>query len=410
MIKAQKTIYLDHAATTYLDPAVKKSMDPFWLRQYGNPSSLHKKGIEAKDAIETSRKKIAELMGARPREIIFTAGGTESINLAIFGIARNAKKGSHIVTTKIEHHAVLRSVQALEQEGFKATYLDVDKQGFISIEQLQKSVGPETVLVSVMYANNEIGTIEPIAQIGKLVRFINHQRVKKNLPPIIFHTDACQAAGACDINVGHLGVDLMSVNGSKIYGPKQAGFLYVKNRVSLKPIIYGGGQENGLRSGTENVPGIIGLAKALELAQKGREKENIRLTNLQKYFTAQLFKKIPNIVLNGPVVELKNQYVQGSVARLANNINISIPGVDGEALVLYLDAKGILASTGSACSTGSLEPSHVLLAIGRSKNEVRGSLRFSMGKQTNKKDLDFVIKIIPSLVETLRKVDNPKNN
>src|ERR1051326_2612068 len=272
MIKSlKKSIYLDYAATTPIDSKVLKAMLPFLREKFGNPSSLYKKGMKAKAAIDNARSQIASLIGARPGEIIFSAGGTESINLAIFGVAREhksrTKKFGHIITSKIEHHAVLHSVQALEKEGFEVTYLDVDKQGFIDIAGLEKSIRPNTILVSVMYANNEIGTIEPIAQIGKLIKRINTNREADSHPRILFHTDACQAASSLNLNVNDLGVDLMSLNGSKIYGPKQVGLLYVRSGVKLHPLIFGGEQERGLRSGTENVAGIIGLAEALKISE-----------------------------------------------------------------------------------------------------------------------------------------------
>ena len=400
----RKTIYLDYAATTPLEPRVKKAMAAFENEKYGNPSSLHKKGIEARLAIDESRKTIAGLIGARPQEIIFTAGGTESINLGIFGVACAAKKGSHVITTKIEHHAVLRSVEALEAEGFKVTYLDVDKEGFISVDKLIKSIRPETILVSVMYANNEIGSIEPIAEIGKRLNAINNAREKKKQPAIIFHTDACQAAGVLDLNVDRLGVDLMSINGSKIYGPKQTGFLYVRSGINLKPLVYGGGQERGLRSGTENVAGIFGLAKSLEIAQEESGKEIEKQSSLKDYFITKLFKSIERIELNGP--EIRKGSANLKLNRLPNNINISFIGCEGEALMLYLDAQGICVSTGSACSTSSPDPSHVLAALGKGKAASQGNIRFSLGKETKKSDLDYVLKVLPNLVKTLRKVYN----
>ena len=411
-----------------MDPGVLKAMEPFLDEKFGNPSSLYQKGREAKAAIDDARKKIADTVGARPQEIIFTAGGTESCNLAIFGVAKNhqptKKYRPHIIVSAIEHHAVLKSVQALKGEGYGLTVLDVDRQGLVNIDDIKKALRPETVLISIMYANNEIGTIEPIVEIGKLIKRINTDRERNGLTRIVFHTDACQAAGFLDINVNRLGVDLMSVNGSKIYGPKQTGFLYVRDGVNLKPLIYGGGQERGLRSGTENVAGVVGLAKALELAQRDRKSEIKRISVLQKYFIEKLLK-ILGVALNGPDPchceearalsgrrgnPLNSQVKIASAAlamtsthRLPNNINITIKGVEGEALMLYLDSYGIAVSTGSACSTGSSDSSHVLLAIGRPEKEATGSIRFSLGKSTSKADLDYVLKLLQPVVSEIRK-------
>ncbi len=274
---SKKTIYLDHAATTPLNPRVKKVMEPFWSDYFGNPSALYKKGREATNAIAVARKTIAEILNSRADEIIFTAGGSESINLAILGVARAFrlinKTGGHIIATVIEHHAVLHSLDALKQEGFEVTLLEVDQNGFINLEALKSEIRPDTILISVMYANNEIGTIEPIFEVGKLLKAINEERITKKLPKIFFHTDACQAGGSLELDVQKLNVDLLSANGSKMYGPKQTGFLYVRNGVKLRPIIFGGGQERNLRSGTENVAGVVGLAESLKLAQQGSKKE-----------------------------------------------------------------------------------------------------------------------------------------
>ncbi len=404
---SKKTIYLDYAATTYIDPQVKRAMEPFWSENYGNPSSLYKKGQEAASAVNTARKTIAGILGARPGEIIFTAGGTESINLAIFGVARefelkNKRKG-HIITSAIEHHAVLRSVEALQEEGWRASYIKVNPEGLIKLDELKTAVRPDTILISIMYANNEIGTIEPIAEIGKWLKSLNAQRTAKKLPRIYFHTDACQAAGALDLNVGRLDVDLMTVNGSKIYGPKQTGFLYVKSGVKLRPLIFGGGQENNLRSGTENVPGLVGLAEALGLAQSERPKETKRLMALREYFTNQILKKIPGALLNGP-----KQQGSKSARRLPSNINISISGIEGEALMLYLDSYNVCVSTGSACATTRPDPSPVILAIGHSKDQAQGSVRFTLGKKTTKAELDYVLAVMPGIVKELRRVNRLK--
>jgi cysteine desulfurase len=396
--KPKKIIYFDHAAATPLDNQVKAAMAPYLDQHYGNPSSLHRMGVIAKQAIEDARQTAARLINAGPEEIILTAGGTESVNLAILGLAKGRRK-CHIITSEIEHHAVLNSVKALAKEGHKVTYVGVDKNGFIKLEDLKKAIRPDTGLVSIMYANNEIGAIEPVAEIGKWLKTQNAKRKTQKLLPMVFHTDACQAAGFLDLNVDRLGVDLMSVNGSKIYGPKQAGFLYVRRGINLKPIIYGGGQERGLRSGTENVPGIVGLAKALALVQVERLLENRRLIKLRDYFIAQVFKKIPGATLNGPAISDKE------MNRLPNNINLTIKGVEGEALMLYLDAYGICVSTGSACSTGHTETSHVLLAIGKTQKMAQSSVRISLGRQNTKQEADYAIRTMVKVAKVLRKAN-----
>jgi cysteine desulfurase len=404
--KLKNSIYLDYAATTPVDLKVTKVMQQFWSGTFGNPSSLYGQGREAKKAVDEARKKVANIIGARPKEVIFTAGGTESCNLAIFGVANMARriktnqktnkhKSPHLITSAIEHHCVLNSFKALAGEGYKTSLIGVDVNGFIKIDELKAIVKLETILISVMLANNEIGTIEPIIEIGKWLKQINTNRLQNKLPRILFHTDACQAAGYLDIDVNHLGVDLMSVNGSKIYGPKQTGFLFVRSGVNLKPLIYGGGQERDLRSGTENVPGIVGLAKALELVTKDKKLRNLEIGKLQKYFISKLLK-IPGVSLNGSGSD--------SARRLVNNINVTIKGVEGEALMLYLDSYGIAVSTGSACSTGNSDASHVLLAIRRSEKDAKSSIRFSLGKATTKADLDYVLKVLPDIVVKMRKM------
>ncbi|MEK9159052.1 MAG: cysteine desulfurase family protein, partial [Patescibacteria group bacterium] len=352
-----KNIYLDHAATTPTDPRVLKAMLPFFNEKFGNPSALYQKGREALNAISGARKFVAQVFGCSAGEIIFTAGGTESDNLAILGAARaNRAQGNHIITTKIEHHAVLHACEQLEKEGFKVTYLPVDAEGFVTTEQVLKAITPQTILVSVMFANNEIGTIEPVAEIGNAL--------KKNHPHIIFHTDACQAAGALDLNVNRLHVDLLTLNGSKIYGPKGVGVLFKKRGVKIQPLIFGGEQEFALRPGTENTAGIIGLVTALELAQKNKDKENKRLIGLRNYLWAKLQKAVPKIKLNGPELDVIASRAKQSLRRLPNNLNITILDIEGEALLLYLDEVGIQAATGSACTSQSLEPSHVIRALG----------------------------------------------
>jgi len=405
----KKIVYLDNAATTPMDLKVKKEVEKYFSKNYGNPSSLHRLGRKAKRVVDNARFKIANILNAQQKEIIFTAGGTESDNMAIFGIARAYKKfGNHIIVSKIEHHAVLNPCEALKKEGFEITYINVDKEGIIDLEEFKKSLKSETILVSVMYANNEIGTIQPIAKIAKIISDfrkkklefeINDSEFKEKIFPPFFHTDACQAAGYLDLNVKNLGVDLMTLNGSKIYGPKQIGILYKKTGIDLEPIIYGGGQEFNLRSGTENVASIAGLAKALELAEKNKKSEVKRLTILRNYLIDNLIKKIPKIVLNG---DLKN--------RLPNNINISILGIEGESILLMLDDYGICASTGSACTSKSLKPSHVIVALTKSDELAHSSIRFTLGKFTKKSDVDYLLKVLPNIVKNLRSISSIKNN
>lgn len=386
--------YLDHASTTYLLPEVEKAMKPFWQKRFGNPSSFHQSGRDAKKGLVNARETVASVLNCQPEEIIFTGSGTESDNLALIGIARaNSSYGKHIITTQIEHHAVLHSAQFLEKQGFKVTYLPVDKYGLVSSKDLKAAIKDHTILVSIMYANNEIGTIEPIREFVQLIKNTPSTPLKRGAKRnILFHTDACQAAGALSLDVQELGVDLLTINGSKIYGPKGIGALYVRNGIKIEPIIFGGAQESKLRAGTENIAGIVGLAEALKLAQKARESESARLIRLRDKLTQGILK-IKNSRLNGHPKK-----------RLPNNVNVSIYGVEGESLLLYLDQKGICVSTGSACTSASLDPSHVLLAIGVSEEYAQSSLRLTLGKCNTAKDVDFVLKILPECVEKLRKV------
>ena len=382
-----KEIYLDYAATTFVRPEVLKEMQPYFTKNFGNPGSLHNAGLKAKKAIDNARAKIAGIIGAKPEEIIFTGSGTESINLAIKGVARACKKagkGNHIITSKIEHHAVLDSCKFLEEnEGFQVTCLPVDKFGIVNLQELEKAIRPETVLITVMYANNEIGTVQPVQEIAKIAGKHN----------VLFHTDACQAGYELNVNVQDLGVDLMTLNGSKIYGPKGVGMLYVRKGTPIEAVIHGGGQERNLRSGTENVSGIVGFAKALKICQKEKFKESKRLEKLRDYFIKELKKKIPDIVLNGHPTQ-----------RLPNNVNISILGIEGEAILLKLNEFEIFASSGSACTSQSLEPSHVILATGVPYEIAHGSLRFSFGITTTRKQLDYVLKVLPKIVKGLRQL------
>lgn len=398
---SKQPIYLDHAATTPVRPEVLAAMRPYWSHVFGNPSSLYTQGVQARHALESARTSIARVLDAQSEEVVFTAGGTESANLAVLGAARFYrslhKTGGHIITSRIEHHAVLYACQQLEQEGFAVTYIDVDTQGFFDLTEFKKSIRIDTMLVSLMYANNEIGTIEPIAEIGKLVKKINTSRLTPHASRLLFHTDACQAAGSLELNVHKLGVDLLTLNAGKIYGPKQVGCLYVRKGVQLKPLVYGGGQEKELRSGTENVSGAVGFAKALELAQSERVKETKRLTALRDYFISELLKKLPRAKLNGPT-PIPSRLQSGlELRRLPNNINIQLQA-EGEAVMLYLDAQNIATATGSACATESTSPSHVLKAIGCTDAEAKNSLRITLGKSTTKQQLVYVLKVLPAVV------------
>ncbi|MFC1754117.1 cysteine desulfurase NifS [Thermoproteota archaeon] len=373
-------IYLDNAATTQMRPEVVKVMEPYFMEKYGNPGSFHDVGREAKEAIEAARQKTASILNCVPEEIVFTGGGTESCNLAVKGIALNRGKG-HIITQKTEHHAILHPCEWLEKQGFKVTYLDVDKDGLVSADDIKKAIKKDTILVSIMYANNEIGTIYPIKAIAKVCKENN----------VLFHTDACQVGNTLTVDVDELGVDMLTLNGSKLYGPKGVGLLYIKRGIKIDPLIEGGSQEQRKRAGTENVPGIVAFAKALELSQHDKDKEVKRLRELTDNLIKGLLK-IPNSRLNGPTGE----------QRMANNANISFQGVEGESIVLHLNEHGICASTGSACSSGSLEPSHVITSIGQESDYIHGSVRLSLGYYNTKKDVDEVLKVLPGIIEKLR--------
>ncbi len=383
-----RQVYLDHAATTPLDPRVCEAMLPYLGQVCGNPSSFHSMGKQAKDAIDDARERIARLLGARADEILFTSGGTESDNLAILGFARaNAGKGKHLITTTFEHHAVLEAMIHLEKkEGFEVTYVSVGKDGLVDPEDVMKAIRPDTILVSVMLANNEIGTIQPIADIGNRI-----QKLRGTNQTPVFHTDACQAAGTLELDVQKLHVDMLTLNGPKIYGPKGVGALYVKRGLKLQPLQFGGSQERAIRPGTENVAGIMGLAKAFELAQAERLAEAQRLLPLRDKLMDGILTRIPKTRLNGDREK-----------RLPNNVNISIMDLEGEALILYLDAAGIYASTGSACTSASLDPSHVILALGMPYEVAHGSIRFTLGHATTEEDIDYVLQTLPPLVEKLR--------
>ncbi|MCQ9205905.1 MAG: cysteine desulfurase NifS [Omnitrophica bacterium] len=377
-------IYLDYNATTPLDERVLQKMIPYLKDIYSNPSSVYRFAQESKRAVEDARAQVADLISANPTEVFFTSGGTESDNTAIKGIcSQHQNRGKHIIISKIEHHAILHPVEFLEKNGFKATYLDVDEFGIIDLKQLSESITKNTVLVSVMYGNNEVGTIQPIKKIAAFCRS----------KEVYFHTDAVQAVGKLKLNVKELGVDLLSISAHKFYGPKGVGALYVKKGVKLWPLLHGGGHERGLRSGTENVAGIAGLGEAARLAKIELPEEEVRIKKLRDRLQKGILKSISEVKLNGHPEQ-----------RLANTLNICIKYIEGESILINLDFEGICASSGSACTSGSLEPSHVLLAMGMPHEIAHGSLRFSLGKYTSDKDIDKVLEVLPPIVERLRKI------
>lgn len=384
-----KSIYLDHASTTPVDPAVVRVMRPYLSDVFGNPSSLHRVGVASQHAVADARKQIAEHVNAHEEEVIFCSGGTESDNLAIYGIVKKHRdRGNHVITSAIEHPAVLETLHHLEKQGeIELTVLSVGDTGIVSVSDLEKAITDKTILVTIMTANNEIGTIQPIADIGRAI--LKYRKEHDTKYPF-FHTDACQAMGALDLDVEKTHVDLMTWNASKIYGPKGIGALFIKRGVAIEPMVFGGGQERNLRSGTENVPAIVGFAKACDLVCAKREKENARLSILRDHLINGLLK-IPKSRLNGDAIN-----------RLPNNANISFMDIEGEAIVLYLDAEGVCVSTGSACASTSLDPSHVILALGVSYEAAHGSIRFTLGRSTTKEDIDFVLRVMPGIVERLR--------
>ena len=379
-----KNIYFDNAATTKLDDEVLKEMLPYLKDNYGNPSSIYKLGREARKAIEDSREKIAKVLNCKANEIYFTAGGSESDNTAIKGIAKaNKKRGNHIITSKIEHPAVLETCKQLEKEGFEITYISVDEKGIVDLEELKKSIKSTTILITIMFANNEIGTIQPIEEIGKIAKGNN----------IYFHTDSVQAVGSIKIDVQKLNIDSLSLSGHKFYGPKGVGALYVKTGVPFEKFISGGHQERNKRAGTENVAGIVGIGKAIELAYENLDEYNKKIKELRDYYVKQVEEKIPYIKINGDMEK-----------RLPGNSNISFRFIEGEGLLLNLDLKGICASSGSACTSGSLDPSHVLLAIGLPHEIAHGSLRVSIGKYNTKEEIDYLIENLMEIVTRLREM------
>ncbi len=376
-----KFVYMDNAATTPVRNEVLEIMIPYHKESFGNASSVYRFGQQSRKAIEKAREQVAVAIGALPEEIFFTAGGSESDNWAIRGTALALKeKGKHIITTKIEHHAVFHTCEFLEENGYEVTYLDVDKYGVVSPDEVEKAIRPDTILITIMAANNEIGTIEPIKEIGEIAR--------KN--KVYFHTDAVQAVGHVPIDVKEMNIDMLSLSGHKLGAPKGIGALYIKKGTKIKPLIYGGAQERGKRAGTENVPGIVGLGYAMELSANEMEKEIKRLTILRDKLIEGLLK-IPNSFLNGHPNK-----------RLPGNCNISFEFVEGESILMLLDALGVCASSGSACTSGSLDPSHVLLATGLKHEEAHGSVRLTLGLDTKEEDVDYVIEKLPSIIERLR--------
>ena len=383
-------VYLDHAGTTATDPRVLEAMLPYFTHLFGNPSSIHTVGQEARHALDDARERVARVLHCRTGEVVFTSGGTESDNAAIHGAATALQEtGNHIITSSVEHHAVLHTCQYLENLGFEVTYLTVDQHGMVHPETVYNAITDRTTLVTLMYANNEIGTINPIADIAEAVK----RRADELERTIVVHTDAVQAAGYLDLNVRELGVDMLSLSGHKFYGPKGTGVLYIRRGTPFLPYILGGGQERERRSGTENIPGVVGLSLALEWADAGRADASAHSTALRDRIIRHVSETIPGSHLNGHPTQ-----------RLPNNVNFSIEGVDGESILLGLDMAGIAASSGSACSSGSLEPSHVLLALGQSAELARGSLRTTLGKENTEEEVEYLLRVLPDLVQQLRQM------
>jgi cysteine desulfurase len=380
-----RQVYLDHAAGYPLDHRVLEAMTPFFTEQYGNPASPHAYGTPARTALEEARSQVADLIGAEnSEEILFTGGGTESNNLAIKGIAmRNANKGRHVITSAIEHMSILNPIKYLSTQGFEVTYLSVDQHGLIDPQQLEDAITDQTILVSIMYANGEIGTIEPIQQVGEVLQ--DHE--------ITFHVDAVAAGSQIPIDVQKTQIDALTLSSNDLYGPKGVGALYLKSGTRIQPIIQGGGQERGLRSGTENIPGIVGMGTAARLLQEVLPHEAPRLSRLRDHFIKSVIETIPEAYLNGHPVQ-----------RLPNNVNIRFNYIEGEALILSLDMEGVACSSGSACTSKTLAPSHALLATGLKHEEAHGSLLFTLGKQNKEADIDYVIEILPQIVTRLRQI------
>lgn len=378
-------IYFDNAATTKLDDEVLKEMMPYLTNMYGNASAIYELGRESRKAIEDAREKVAKVLNCEVGEVYFTSCGSESDNTAIKEIARaNKKNGNHIITSKIEHPAVIETCEQLKKEGFEITYIGVDEKGIVDLEEIKRAIKPTTILISIMFANNEIGTVEPIKEIGKIAK--EHK--------IVFHTDAVQAVGNVRIDVEDMNIDSLSLSGHKFYGPKGVGVLYVKREIEFHSFINGGHQERNKRAGTENVAGIVGIGKAIELAYQNLNEHNKKITELRDYFINQITAKIPKVKINGDMIN-----------RLPGNVNISFEGVDAEGLLLNLDLKKICASSGSACSAGSLEPSRVLLAIGLEKEMAKSSLRVTIGKYNTKEEVDYLIESLEEIIARLRMIN-----
>lgn len=378
----EKLVYMDNSATTPVKEEVVEAMLPYFTEYYGNPSSVYSLGRKSKVALEESREIIAKHIKANPRELFFTAGGTEADNWALKGIAyANRKKGNHIITSKVEHHGILHTCEYLEEEGFEVTYLDVDKYGMINLEDLKSAIKDETILISIMFANNEIGTIQPIKEIGEIAKERN----------IYFHTDAVQAVGHLEIDVEELNIDALSMSGHKLYGPKGIGALYLRTGVRIDPLMSGGAQERRRRAGTENIPAIVGMAKAIELAYEDLDEKTEKLIYLRDRLINGIQSTIDHTVLNGHPTK-----------RLPGNVNISVEFIEGESLLLSLDMENIAASSGSACTSGSLDPSHVLMAIGLTHEVAHGSLRLTLGDFNTEEEVDYVVEKLKGIVDRLR--------
>jgi len=379
-------IYLDHNATTAVDPAVLDAMLPYFSAEFGNASSIHTPGQRARAAVETAREQVAALVNARPQEIIFTSGGTESDNHAIFGVAQAllpVRAGTHIITTTIEHEAVLNACQALETQGVAVTYLPVNRDGLIDLDELRRALRPETVLITVMHANNELGVIQPLAEIGRIAAEAD----------VYFHTDAVQSAGKVPVDVKTLQLDLLSISGHKFYAPKGVGVLFIKSGTRLRQLLYGGHHQRGFRPGTENVAGIVGLGKAAELARLSLEKDAARVSHLRDTLERGILARVHDSRVNS-----------ANAPRTPNTSNVLFTGLEGEALVIALDLKGLACSTGAACSSGAVEPSHVLTAIGLTPSDARASIRFSLGRHTTESEITIALELIPAAVAQLRKL------
>jgi cysteine desulfurase len=386
-------VYLDFNATTPVEPEVLDAMLPYFSKEFGNAASIHTPGQRSRSAVETARAQVAALMGARPQEIVFTSGGTESDNHAIFGIVSSSfasftsstslTSSPHIITTAIEHEAVLNACQALEKEGARVTYLPTDREGLIDLDELRHAINAETILITIMHANNELGTVQPLEEIGRVAKAAD----------IYFHTDAVQSAGKIPIDVNAMGLDLLSLSGHKFYAPKGVGALYVRGGTRLRQLLYGGHHQRGFRPGTENVAGIVGLGKAAEFARKSLAEDARRISSLRDRLQEGLLHSVPQARVNG-----------GAAPRTPNTTNLVFPGVEGEAILIALDLKGLACSTGAACSSGAVEPSHVLTAIGLAPEEARASLRFSLGRHTTPADIDFALSVVPAAVAQLREL------